>query len=39
VLAAQREVLIRMRAEGVISNETMTRIIHELDLEESRLEI
>jgi CPA1 family monovalent cation:H+ antiporter len=39
VLAAQREVLIRMRAEGVISNETMTRIIHDLDLEESRLEI
>jgi CPA1 family monovalent cation:H+ antiporter len=39
VVAAQREVLIRMRDEGTISNETMNRIIHELDLEESRLEL
>jgi monovalent cation/hydrogen antiporter len=39
VLAAQREVLIRMRTEGAISNETMNRVIHELDLEESRFEI
>jgi CPA1 family monovalent cation:H+ antiporter len=39
VLGAQREALIRMRDEGTISNECMMRLIHELDLEESRLEI
>ncbi len=39
VLAAQRDTLIRMRGNGEISNEVMNRIIRELDLEESRLEI
>ena len=39
VLAAQRETLVRARNSGEISNETMNRIIQELDLEESRLEI
>jgi monovalent cation/hydrogen antiporter len=39
VLSAQREALIRMRGEGTISNETMMRLIIELDLEESRLEL
>jgi hypothetical protein len=28
-----------MRAEGDVSNEVMNRIVRELDLEESRLEI
>jgi CPA1 family monovalent cation:H+ antiporter len=39
VLAAQRDALIRMRADGELSNEIMNRVIQELDLEESRLEI
>jgi CPA1 family monovalent cation:H+ antiporter len=39
VLAAQREALLRMRDQGELSNEAMNRIIRELDLEESRLEI
>jgi monovalent cation/hydrogen antiporter len=39
VLAAQRDALIRLRSDGELSNETMNRIIRELDLEESRLEI
>lgn len=39
VLGAQRDALVQMRGEGTISNETMNRIIQELDLEESRLEI
>jgi len=39
VLAAQRDALIRERSEGSISNEVMNRVIRELDLEESRLEI
>lgn len=39
VLAAQREALLRMRSDGDLSNEAMNRILHELDLEESRLEI
>jgi monovalent cation/hydrogen antiporter len=39
VLAAQRNALIRMRREGDLSNEVMLRIMRELDLEESRLEI
>jgi len=38
VLGAQREELLRMRAEGELSNEMMNRILRELDLEESRLE-
>jgi CPA1 family monovalent cation:H+ antiporter len=39
VLAAQREALVGLRDEGVISNEVMNRVLQELDLEESRLEI
>ena len=39
VLGAQREALVQLRREGTISNETMNRVIRELDLEESRLEI
>jgi CPA1 family monovalent cation:H+ antiporter len=39
VLSAQREALLRMRSEGELSNEVMNRILHELDLEESGLEI
>jgi CPA1 family monovalent cation:H+ antiporter len=39
VLAAQRQALIDMRAGGDLSNEVMNRIMQELDLEESRLEI
>ena len=39
VLAAQREALLRMRSEGALSNEVTLRILRELDLEESRLEI
>jgi monovalent cation/hydrogen antiporter len=39
VLAAQRESLVHLRDDGGISNETMNRVIRELDLEESRLEI
>ena len=39
VLQAQREALLRLRSEGRLSNEVMNRIVHELDLEESRLEI
>jgi monovalent cation/hydrogen antiporter len=39
VLAAQRERLVAMRNEGVISNEVMNRVVREFDLEESRLEI
>ena len=38
VLAAQREALLGMRRDGQLSNETMNRILRELDLEESRLE-
>jgi CPA1 family monovalent cation:H+ antiporter len=39
VLAAQRDSLIQLRREGALSNEVMNRVIRELDLEESRLEI
>ena len=39
VLGAQREALLRMRSDGKLSNEVMNRILRELDLEESRLEI
>ena len=39
VLAAQRDALVELRHQGTISNETMNRVIQELDLEESRLEI
>jgi Na+/H+ antiporter len=39
VLSAQREALIGLRANNELSNEAMNRILRELDLEESRLEI
>ena len=39
VLGAQREALLRMRSAGKLSNDVMNRILRELDLEESRLEI
>jgi Na+/H+ antiporter len=39
VIGAQRDALVRMRNEGRISNEVMNRVVHDLDLEESRLEI
>ena len=39
VLAAQRDALIQMRRDGDLSNEVMNRVVRELDLEESRLEI
>lgn len=39
VLVAQRQRLVEMRDHGEISNETMNRVIRELDREESRLEI
>jgi len=39
VLGAQRDALVSLRDEGTISNEVMNRVIRELDLEESRLEI
>ncbi len=38
VLQAQREAVVRLRNQGVISNEVMHRIERELDLEDSRLE-
>lgn len=39
VLQAQRDAIVEMRNEGVISAETMHRIERDLDLEDSRLEI
>ena len=39
VLGAQREALVQLRADGGVSNEVMNRVMRELDLEESRLEI
>jgi CPA1 family monovalent cation:H+ antiporter len=39
VLKAQREALLQMRSNGELSNQMMNRILRELDLEESRLEI
>jgi CPA1 family monovalent cation:H+ antiporter len=39
LLEAQRAALLRMRSDGELSNEAMNRILYELDLEESRLEI
>jgi CPA1 family monovalent cation:H+ antiporter len=37
--AAQRARLVRLRNEGVVSAEVMRRLEHEIDLEESRLEV
>ena len=39
LLRSQRRTLIQLRNEGQISDEVMHRIEHDLDLEESRLEI
>jgi monovalent cation/hydrogen antiporter len=39
LLRAQRKELIRLRNEGEISDEVMHRIEHDLDLEETRLEV
>jgi CPA1 family monovalent cation:H+ antiporter len=39
VLGAQRDALIHARNQGEISNEVMNRVVRDLDLEESRLEI
>ncbi|CAM04050.1 sodium/proton antiporter (CPA1 family) [Saccharopolyspora erythraea NRRL 2338] len=39
VLQAQRTTVVRLRDRGEISNEVMTRIIRDFDLEEARLEI
>jgi Na+/H+ antiporter len=39
VLGAQREALVKLRNDGDISNEVMNRVVRDLDLEESRLEI
>jgi Na+/H+ antiporter len=39
VLGAQRNALVRLRDDGEISNDVMNRVLRELDLEESRLEI
>ncbi|MGH3241977.1 MAG: Na+/H+ antiporter, partial [Spirillospora sp.] len=37
MLAAEREVFVRMRDERRIDDEVLTRIMHELDLEETAL--
>ena len=39
VLGAQRDALVQMRNDGQISNQVMNRVLNDLDLEESRLEI
>jgi monovalent cation/hydrogen antiporter len=39
VYSAQRQAVVELRNRGEISNDVMTRIEHELDLEDSRLEI
>jgi monovalent cation/hydrogen antiporter len=39
LLEAQRRALVRLRNEGEISSDTMRRVEHDLDLEDSRLEI
>jgi CPA1 family monovalent cation:H+ antiporter len=39
LLEAQRRAIVRLRNQGVISNDVMHRIERELDLEDSRLEI
>ncbi len=38
VLGAQRDALLELRQAGSLSNTTLNRLVHELDLEESRLE-
>jgi CPA1 family monovalent cation:H+ antiporter len=39
VIEAQRAAIVRLRNEGLISADVMRRVEHDLDLEESRLEI
>jgi len=39
ILQAQRDALLHMRGSGQLSNEATGRVLHELDLEETRLEI
>ena len=39
VLQSQRESLIALRRDGELSNEGLNRILRDIDLEESRLEI
>jgi NhaP-type Na+/H+ or K+/H+ antiporter len=39
LLEAQRQAIVRLRNQGQISSDVMHRIEHELDLEDSRLEI
>jgi CPA1 family monovalent cation:H+ antiporter len=39
LLEAQRQAIVRLRNQGVISNDVMHRIERELDLEDTRLEI
>jgi monovalent cation/hydrogen antiporter len=39
LLEAQRQAIVRLRNQGTISSEVMHRIEHDLDLEDSRLEI
>lgn len=39
VLAAQRRALIALRHDGSLSNEAFNRILRDIDLEESRLEV
>jgi CPA1 family monovalent cation:H+ antiporter len=39
LIEAQREAIVRMRDEGLISSDVMRRVERDLDLEESRLEI
>jgi monovalent cation/hydrogen antiporter len=39
VYAAQRQALVQLRSDGEVSNEVMGRIMREIDLDESRLEI
>jgi CPA1 family monovalent cation:H+ antiporter len=39
IYAAQRARLVRLRNEGQVSSQIMRRLEHEIDLEESRLEV
>jgi hypothetical protein len=39
VLQAQRDRLVELRDRGTIGNDNMLRVLHDLDLEVSRLEI
>ena len=39
ILAAERTALIELRNDGQISGEAISRVMREVDLEESRLEI